>query len=353
MELTRPPVALAAHEHAWSRRLRAHPHLLADMARGAHGPFHVLHPATFADNVRAFQHALTAGGVDGQVMYGKKANKSPCFLTACAATGTGADVASAPELQAALAAGLRGPDLVVTGPAKSTRLLELALRHDALIAVDALDELRRLLVLARRTGRGRALLRVLPDVDPTSRFGLDTAELDEATRLCADSTDLIAMEGFSFHLSGYAVPPRARLAAELVRRCLWARTQGLKATTISIGGGFAVDYVPAQDWQQFLTHHNDTWFHARRRPERFYPYHQQPSGADMLEAILTSAAGTATRWQRRCGAPGCGCCLNPDGLCSTAPESASSPYRATRPAEKPTAKTGSTAGNTALSRWTD
>ena len=293
-KLTTETATLPAHEEAWSRRLREDPHLLADLARAADGPFHVLHPGTFADNLRTFQATLRAAGMDGQVMYGAKANRSPCFLHQCAAAGAGADVASAPELLAAVAAGLTGPDLVITGPAKSTRLLELALRHDALVAIDALDELRRVVDLASRgPHRARVLLRVLPDVDPASRFGLDEAELAEAETVCAAAAQDVVCEGYSFHLGGYEVEPRAALAAVLVQRCRAARERGLPSRSISIGGGFAVDYVPAQHWTEFLTRHDDSWFHAGRRPARFYPYHQSPTGAAMLAAILAAPAGPA------------------------------------------------------------
>lgn len=290
MELTHAAVPLPAHEAEWSRRLREDPHLLWAMAASADGPFHVLHPGTFIDNARAFQEALAVAGVEGQVMYGAKANRSPRFLQACAATGAGADVASVPELTAALAAGLRGRDLVVTGPAKSAALLDQSLRHGALVAVDALDELRRLLAMARDRGRARVVLRVLPGSDPSSRFGLDAAALEEAMSICADTREAVGVEGFSFHLSGYEVAPRTSLAVELVQRCRDARAQGLEATSISIGGGFGVDYVPAPDWDAFLAGQEDSWFHADRRPSRFYPYHQQLSGADMLAAVLAGSA---------------------------------------------------------------
>ena len=285
----RAGVGLPAHEAPWAHTLRADPHALATMAAGAGGPFHVLHPATFADNVRAFQNALLAAGVTGQVCYGKKANRSACFARACRDTGAGVDVASGPELVAALAAGIPGPDIVVTGPAKATALLELAARHQALLAVDGLDELRRVIALAHdRAGRppARILLRVLPPTDPASRFGFDDDELARALDLCAETKGLVETEGFSFHLSGYEPAPRATLAASLIQRCLQARARGLTASTISIGGGFAVDYVPAEPWTEFLEHHDEGWYHAGHRPPTHYPYHRESTGAEMLTAIL-------------------------------------------------------------------
>ena len=64
--------------------------------------------------------------------------------------------------------------------------------------------------------------------------------------------DAVWLQGFSFHLPGYDPVPRAALAAALVERCRYARSVGHPATTISIGGGFGVDYVPAEQWAEFV-----------------------------------------------------------------------------------------------------
>lgn len=283
--------SLPARPRPWSADLLEDPRALGDMARHAGGPFHVLHPATFAENVRGFQNALLSAGVDGHVLYGKKANRSDCFLRACVDTGAGVDVASAQELTHSLEAGVHGEDLVVTGPAKSDQLLRLALRHGALIAIDALDEFTRLVTLARAVRPARVLLRVLPPTDLHSRFGFDADELDEVLDRAAGVRDAVEIEGFSFHLSGYEPGPRAELASALVDRCLAARTRGHAATAISIGGGFAVSYVDAQDWDRFVSQHRDGDYHAGHKPPKFYPYHQDPAKADMLAAILAHRTG--------------------------------------------------------------
>ena len=304
------PISLPALEPDWARRARADPALLADLARAVGGPFHLLHPATFAANLTAFQVELRGAGVAGQVYYGKKANKSGCWLTECARAGAGVDVASAPELVHALAGGVRGADLVVTGAAKVDDLLWLAARHGCLIAVDAPDELERVIALAGRMGAEpggdggagpsagcepiRVLLRVLPGTDPHSRFGFDPtgrdtgrdSELDRALDRCVAARDRVAMHGFSFHLGGYAPGPRAALAAELVERCRAARERGLVADSVSVGGGFAVSYLAREDWERFVRGRRDGWFHAGRTFGHFYPYHQSPTGAGMLGEIL-------------------------------------------------------------------
>ncbi|MFJ5306856.1 alanine racemase [Streptomyces sp. NPDC088350] len=262
--------------------------LLHELGHGLGGPYHVLLPERFDANAAAFREAFAQAGVDGRVYYAKKANKAAVYAEQAAVSGLGLDVASHGELREALAAGVRGEDLVVTGPAKADELLRVAVLQGALIAVDALDELHRLLPLADELGRrARVLLRRLPPEQPHSRFGLDDAEAVVALRRCAEGP--VDMEGFSFHLSGYDVRQRTDFAAELVRQCEHARALGLRADRISIGGGFAVDYVQAEDWRRFEESRRPEHFHAEKSFGGFYPYHSPVAGPDALRTVLATA----------------------------------------------------------------
>ncbi|MFF3224274.1 alanine racemase [Nocardia suismassiliense] len=280
---------LPALEQEWQRRVRTDPQLLFDIHHAVGGPFHVIYPEQFARNLRSFQASLAGHGVRGQVYYGKKANKAGCWLPTIADLDGAVDVASEPELVHALAHGIRGRDIGVTGAAKTDALLRLAARHDCVVAIDALDELARIAEIARSAGPVRILLRRLPPSAPHSRFGLSAADLDTAITLCAQWQPQIELIGFSFHLDGYAVAPRAELAFDLIQLCAKTKAQGLPITTLSIGGGFACRYVGDDDWQAFLDHRRDDWFHAGKRFEKFYPYAQEPTGADMLDAILRTS----------------------------------------------------------------
>lgn len=277
---------LQAREAPWARAAREDDELLDAITHAVGGPFHLIYPDRFADNLGAFQAVLCAHGVTGRVYFGKKANKAGAWLSEVARLGGAVDVASVPELVHCLAHGIRGEDIGVTGAAKSDELLWLAARHGCTVAIDALDELERAVAIATGERPMAVLLRVLPAGSPHSRFGLNDGDLETALQRCATSRQAIEMRGFSFHLDGYQVEPRAELAGVLVDRCLEARERGFPARAISIGGGFACAYLDEEDWRSFLEGLDVRQFHADRRFERFYPYFQTPTGASMLEAIL-------------------------------------------------------------------
>ncbi|WP_245677603.1 Y4yA family PLP-dependent enzyme [Nocardia acidivorans] len=274
---------MPAHRDEWEYRVLAHPRLLREIAEHVDGPFHLLYPERVTRNIRSFQRVFAHKGVVGAIYYGKKANKSPAIVRACVAAGVGVDVSSPGELRAALRGGVAGRDLMVTGPAKSYELLVLAARHEAVIAIGDLDELAHLAALGLPA---RIVLRALPP-HSTSRFGMTGNELDLAA-LTLVHNSRIRLEGYSFHLRGYEVAARAELAADLIRRCREARVLGHPVTTLSIGGGFGVDYVPAAAWKTFRAGVNPEWFHAGHapRPDSYYPYHCPVPGAAMLAAIL-------------------------------------------------------------------
>ncbi|MEK6346294.1 MAG: Y4yA family PLP-dependent enzyme [Burkholderia sp.] len=275
----------------WDPAVRAfvddHAALIRELADGFDAPLHLLFPERFRHNLAAFRAVLAARRVPGRVYYAKKANKARCFVHAAAEEGIGVDVASQGEFADALAAGVPGADLGVSGPAKADALLRLSLRHGALIAIDAVDELLRLAALAGQIGcRARVLLRMAPAAQTGSRFGLGAAALDAAMSICASQRATLQLEGFSFHLSGYSAEARCNQAGIAVRACVAARALDLAPHTVDIGGGFAMSYASAADWQAFQAAHGPADYHAGKRFDGFYPYHAPCAGAAMLDAIL-------------------------------------------------------------------
>lgn len=285
---------MPAYRLRWENELLACPSLLPTMAEVVGGPFHVVHPETFAANLAAIDGVFDELGVDGLIRYGSKANKASAFLSECASAAEqvgdsrriGVDVASEWEFRAALGAGVRGDEIIVTGPLPSPHSLRLARRHGSIVAVDSLASLR---VLAERPAAARLeiLLRLRPD-SGTSRFGHTCHEISTALGVL-DGAGHLRLRGFGFHLSGYAVAPRAHMGHRALDWCAEARARGHDATIISLGGGLPVSYVHESHWQGFRSGQDGTWYVDGAVPRELYPYACARPGPDALFDVLTSA----------------------------------------------------------------
>lgn len=302
-----PAPMLPALQHRLVRRLLdVHAGLLHELVNGLGSPLHLMLPQVFAQNAVAFSDSLRRTGVDGLVMFAKKANKARCLVNGCAQLGLGVDAASAEELTQALGAGVPGRVIGVSGPAKHPALMRMAIRQNCLIAMDSLDELQACAEVAASEQRGaRVLLRWRPDSRPRSRFGMTAPELDQALRICQARQARLGLEGFSFHLNGYSPSERAEAAHHLLARCLDARRLGLRADCIDIGGGFAVRYVDTAAWRDFKAQQQAEHYHAGKSFDGFYPYASQSHGADMLAAVLASKNDTGEALSE---------CLRRDGI---------------------------------------
>jgi len=284
------PVLPALQHPLVERLLQRHAEWVRELADGLGSPLHLLLPQLFAYNAQRFNEILRAAGVDGLVLYAKKANKARCFIEACPRLGLGVDAASVPEATQALGAGVPGRLIGISGPAKHPELLRLALWQGCLLAIDSLQELQQVAAMAQQQQRGaRLLLRWRPPSQARSRFGLGDDELRHALQLCAAQPRQLMFEGFSFHLSGYSAAERAEAAHRLVDVSNEARRLGLHADTIDIGGGFGVRYVDPGAWKDFDAQQGPQHYHAGKRFDGFYPYAAQSHGPAMLDELLSMA----------------------------------------------------------------
>ncbi|NMY86526.1 amino acid decarboxylase [Pseudomonas sp. WS 5411] len=280
--------SLPGLRHLWVERLlERHAGTLTELVDGLGSPLHLVCPQVFHANVEAFQHSFTQAQVRGSVLFAKKANKANCFIQACAQCAIGVDVASVGELQKALAGGVAGTDIGVSGPRKSDQLLGLGLSHQCLLAVDSLEELLRIqqLALSLRQ-RARLLLRYCPSSQVHSRFGLNPRECDQALVFCRQHAANLDLQGFSFHLGGYDTAQRAQVASHLVDLCRASELDNCR--TVNLGGGFAVRYVDPAQWQAFLAEDCAERYHNDKGFAGFYPYGALRAGAEALDDILAT-----------------------------------------------------------------
>jgi diaminopimelate decarboxylase len=197
-----------------------------DVLAEEHGtPLLVLCEATIRARARAYREAAP----DALVVYGTKAFPNVAVMRLLAEEGVGADVSTLGELRFALAAGIGGGELVVHGNNKSDEELAEAARADALVVLDALDEVER----AAAAGVTRTLVRVTAGIEADtheairtgqrgSKFGLPREQALQAieqarplglhVHIGSQLLDVAAARMTVDWLAGFAVEARAALA---------------------------------------------------------------------------------------------------------------------------------------------
>ena len=186
---------------------------------------------------RAFQKDLPALSF----YFAVKSNNHPDVAKVLLRAGFGLDVSSGLELETALALG--APDIVFSGPGKTTAELELAAAHadQVVILMDSFGELRRLKAVAAGSRNAiRCGVRLTVNTEGLWRkFGIPLAALhafwDEACRY-----DGIRLEGVQFH-SSWNLTPHSQVASiralgEVFAKMPVSFKDQLKF--VDIGGGF-------------------------------------------------------------------------------------------------------------------
>lgn len=270
-----------------------------ELIDGIGSPLHCVFPQQFSVNITHIQSVLAKHQLDARIFFSKKANKSQNFAKVCRESGIGVDVASKQELELALAVGITGEKLSVSGPEKDMAFLQLAFAHGVQIAVDSLEELQRIIsLIASHNNNGdiqhvvkpTISLRFQPDCEKQSRFGISSTQLLTALKVLQPYQHQLRLLGFSFHLSGYDIQRRANVISELVKWVIKARELDFSSCNqINIGGGLPVKYVPTNKWKQFQRSIKTEHFHRQQSfANTFYPYGNEFGPAAALDYILST-----------------------------------------------------------------
>ncbi|WP_278262180.1 decarboxylase [Nocardia sp. AG03] len=196
-------------------------------------PVHLVFPQVFAENLAALRGVLDGAGLGYRICYAHKVNRSAAFARTAAHAGIGIDVASAPELRSADAAGFPVDRIEVTGP-KGTALLTDAVAAGVTVNVDNLWELETLAGL----GPAQVLVRVSGFAGSApSRFGIDLTDIDSALDVLERHRDRVLLRGFAFHLDTASTAERVRAVTDCLDLVERAYARGLTPTVLDIGGG--------------------------------------------------------------------------------------------------------------------
>ncbi|MDQ4115247.1 MAG: alanine racemase [Actinomycetota bacterium] len=248
---------LPAARHPLAARFLADAAAVGEAIERFGSPLHVVFPQVMAENAAALAGVVRRHGVPYDIFYAHKVNASTALLAEACAAGLGADVASAAELDRALAAGFAPDRIEATGP-KSPAFIERIAALGVAANADDLWELDRLAAAAPAGSSVPVLLRLSGFASPAvpqSRFGIDLADADAALETVRHAPGL-DLRGVAFHLD--TADPAARVDAltESMAVVAAAHRKGLRPSVIDIGGGFRQRFVedpePFQRYAQAL-----------------------------------------------------------------------------------------------------
>ncbi len=238
------------------RRLRAwDDELLRDLAEEYGTPLYVQD----LDRVRENARRVLAAFDRADVSYAVKANTTRPVLETLAATGLGAECASAGEVQRALDAGFPGEAVrytAVNPPARDLdHVVDLAADHEFVVTVGAADTLDR---LAERGYDGRFCVRVNPGVGTghhekvttgsEPKFGVPAGRVPEVVATARERFDVVGLHAHA----GSGIHGEADLAThrEFVGRVADIAREVLAEGPlefVNVGGGFGVPYRPEEE----------------------------------------------------------------------------------------------------------
>ena len=218
-------------------------------------PFYAYDRAVMTRKVRELRSGLPA---EVEIHYAMKANPMPTVVQHFCGLVDGIDVASAGEMDVALAAGMQ-PDFVsFAGPGKTPAELERAVAAGIVINMESELEMQRIAGIAQRVGRRpRVAIRVNPDFELKSsgmkmaggpkQFGVDAERVPQILGEMAK----MPLEFWGFHIYSGSQNLRpeilvdsqqktAALAIELARHAPQA------VRLLNLGGGFGIPYFPGE-----------------------------------------------------------------------------------------------------------
>jgi diaminopimelate decarboxylase len=190
--------------------------------------------------------------------YAIKANTYQPLLTYAARLVDGLDVASAGEMEAALASGTDSAEISFAGPGKRDDELAAAIAAGVTLNLESPGEAERALAIARGQGRRpRLAVRVNPDFEikgsgmrmggGAKPFGIDSARVPNVARsLLANGAE---WRGFHIFAGSQALSADALIEAQKATVALageLAEAVGAAPPLVNLGGGFGIPYFATE-----------------------------------------------------------------------------------------------------------
>lgn len=235
----------AARREAWSDELFG---LRVDRLTEEYGsPLFVFSEKRLRDNVRRLKRAFGSHYPRVQYAWSYKTNYLAAICNVFHQEGAWAEVVSGFEYDKARAEGVPGEQVIFNGPHKTRPALERAVRENAHVHVDHLDELYLLEDVARSLGkRMKVCIRLNFETGYTenwSRFGFNVESgqaMDAAWRIAASEN--LSLAGLHSHIGTFVLDQRAYTAQVRIMAAFMKEVEertGCEIEVIDIGGGFA------------------------------------------------------------------------------------------------------------------
>lgn len=237
--------------------------LLFELVEKFGSPLNLVFPQNMEANLKTFQDAYKKHNMRGTIYFTGKPCKSLALYREAAGYEIGMDVSSANALKLAIESGWGVSRIGATGP-KACEYIELGLRHDVLMNVDNLDELRQIIsghAQLKLDHRVRITIRIadyqssrvqfMGEDDNT--FGIASSDMEQVFSLLKGNKDTIDFQGFSCHASAAGDEQRIAAMENLLTLTFQAIKLGFKPTHINIGGGFPIMYADScAEWNEYV-----------------------------------------------------------------------------------------------------
>ncbi len=294
---------LTARLEPWMEELLNSPTQCRELIERHGSPVNVHNFTALGSNVNDLRASAADHGIDFQIYFARKANKTMGAIDAAIREKCGLDVASLNELRQCLHRGVPAERIIVTAAVKSKELLQLAMKSRVTISIDNDDELRDLLDLAGDRGDDLIValrLAISHTSIPPTRFGLLASQWLEVLSEIEPGAR-IRVAGIHFHLNGYEASARAHGITEALKVIQELRIMGHQPTFVDMGGGIPMSYLySGSQWEEFwsileqlpagdetLTWKSDRLGVSGGAPTAgVYPYHQDLVRGHWLTRIL-------------------------------------------------------------------
>jgi diaminopimelate decarboxylase len=248
----RPSLSMHAHDGLLMEEVP-----LARIADEYGTPTWVYSAGTLRRRFRALRGALDGAGMRAGIHYATKANDSQAVLRVLRAEGAGADIVSAGELRATMAAGIPAGETVFSGVGKTLEEIRFALAHGIYqLNAESAEEIAMISAAAVALGvEAPVSIRVNPDVDARTHAKITTGKADnkfgipfeDAAALYAHMAALPGIRpiGIATHIGSQITDGMAAFRAAYARLAELVgalREQGLPLERIDCGGGLGIPY---------------------------------------------------------------------------------------------------------------